>query len=343
MKVALHGLQKNHYIYEAFAANLGHENVTTFIPPIIRKGYGDLADTYDSNTFLEAHDEFDLIAFGITSFYDQNLMKILNKNGSTIKIFIDQNDDFLLRSIYKHENISHYFKRELFTKLPPLYTLKWYARHIYGSQILPPIHRKIGFPVHKILSFPYKIATTKEVGTKLHPFPLSIQPDGRFIGNGSRIHDIDIFYCVNLKTIRERHVYFNYLSNLLKREKGRINGIVKDGNMSKEDYLHALTRSKASVSVRGMGFDTDRYWETACYGAALFTPPPPILIENDFIDGESAVHFSSAEDLKKKIEKYVVKTAEWEEIARRGKELFFKFHTPEKRIKNGILDVIKEP
>lgn len=342
MKVLLHSIQKNHYIYEGLRDSNSVSNIVTYLPQVVRKGYGDLADSYDSSEFIDSMDEFDLIIFSVKSFYDKNFLKILEHESSSRKIFFDVEDDFLLRNIYKHPNISHYFKRELFTTLPFLYTAKWYVRHIYGSQILPPIHRKIGIPVHLIPSLPYKIAYAQKRGPKLHPFPLTIQPDRRFIRSPDEERDTDLFFCLSLKTISERHAYFNYIEQWLREEKGKIKGNISNGGLTKEAYLEELSNSKAGISVRGMGMDTDRYWETACYGAILFSQHIPLLIDDNFVDGESVVFVKNPDDMRRKFDRLVVKSDEWKEIARKAQKLFLEKHVPEKRLQHSVLDILKE-
>ena len=341
MKILLHSIQKNHYIYEGLRDNNSVSGLVSYLPQVIRKGYGELADTYDSNTLLDALDDFDLIVFSARSFYDPNFQKILNHKSSSLKVFFDVEDDFLVRNIHKDNNISYYFKRELFTNLPTFYTLKWYLRHLYGSQILPPIHRKIGIPKNLLQSLPYKIASANKIDKKLRPFPLTIQPVQKFVKSPDDERKNDIFFCLSLKTIGERHQYFSYITHWLEEEKGSLTGIVSDGGLTKETYLTGLSRSKAGISVRGMGMDTDRYWETACYGAILFSQRVPILIEDNFVDGESAIFINNPDDLRNKFRKLVVQSDEWKEIAKKGQKLFMDKHVPVKRIQHSILDVIK--
>lgn len=322
--------------------NAGISKVQTYLPEVVRKGYGDLADTYDSEDLMQTLDEYDLIVFSAKSFYDRNFDKILNSNTSSLKVFFDVEDDFLMRNVYKNPNISYYFKRELFTSLPPFYTLKWYFRHLYGSQILPPVHRKIGLPKHLIPSLPYKIAHTNGGDSKLRPFPLTIQPDRRYIRSPEDERNTDIFFCLSLKTISERHQYFSYIEKWLADENGKLTGNISNGGLSKDEYLKELSNSKAGISVRGMGMDTDRYWETACYGALLFSQKVPLLIDDNFVDGESIIFVDNPENLRAKFDRLVVKSDEWKEVAGNGQRLFLEKHVPEKRIKHCILDVIKD-
>jgi spore maturation protein CgeB len=92
--------------------------------------------------------------------------------------------------------------------------------------------------------------------------------------------------------------------------------------------------------LRGYGYDTARYWEIASRGSALFSQELPLIIPNNFVDGESALFFSNKEQFKNKFKKYVAKSDEWKEIGRAAHKLFYKHHTPEKRVREQILNQI---
>lgn len=340
MHALLHGFQKNHFIYKGMVRNLGENSVTTYLPEIFVRSYGDLTDSTDSSCLLHRIDDYDLVVFSPRSFYDENFKKFLKYTGNVTKVFLDIEDDFLLRNIYKSPEIRFYFKRELITRVPRASKTKWYVRHIYGSQILPPVHRKIGLPKNRLLSLPYKIASENDADAKLLPFPLTIDPDPRFAGSGYDDRQLDLFVCLVPKTIRERHHYYDFFRRWTEETGAEMKGVVSKGGLPRDEYLKFLTSSKSSISVRGMGYDTDRYWEIPCYKSALFTPKPPIVIPHDFVDGESVVFVRSPEDLREKFQKYVVKSDEWKEIARMGHDLFIRYHLPEVRIKSLLLDVV---
>ena len=101
-----------------------------------------------------------------------------------------------------------------------------------------------------------------------------------------------------------------------------------------------MARSNIGLSFRGVGYDTGRYWEVPMLGKCLMAQRTPLWIPNDFVDGESALFFSSIVEMREKFKKYYTKSDEWMEIARNGQKKFLKFHTPEKRV-SYLLDVIK--
>jgi len=61
--------------------------------------------------------------------------------------------------------------------------------------------------------------------------------------------------------------------------------------MAKGEYNRSLASALVGVSVRGGGWDTYRYWETAYFGAALLSQRLMIEIPGDFVDGIEAAFF----------------------------------------------------
>jgi hypothetical protein len=55
-------------------------------------------------------------------------------------------------------------------------------------------------------------------------------------------------------------------------------------------YLEELARSKISLSFRGGGWDTMRYWEIPAVGSFMMTQKPGIMIPHDFVHGEHVVY-----------------------------------------------------
>jgi len=111
------------------------------------------------------------------------------------------------------------------------------------------------------------------------------------------------------------------------------------GAVSWRDYVRITSGSKICVSLPGLGFDTIRYWEAPYYGAVLASPRLPIEIEDNFEDMDSAIFFSSFEEFRVKATK-VLESGLWEEILKRGKELFAQCHTSRRRAEK-VLSVIR--
>lgn len=117
---------------------------------------------------------------------------------------------------------------------------------------------------------------------------------------------------------------------------------IKPGDVERKKYVDVLLRSKASISVRGLSYNAFRYWEIPYYGAMLLSKRTPLIIPHDWVDGESALFFDENEELRQKFEKYVVKSDEWKEIARKGRANYFNYHTPKKLINDMVLEKIRK-
>jgi hypothetical protein len=74
------------------------------------------------------------------------------------------------------------------------------------------------------------------------------------------------------------------------------------GRVSRKDYYQALQKCKAVLTLRGLGFDTFRFWENAACKAVHLSQRMPLLIPNDFEDGKEILRFSSLYELRRLIE-----------------------------------------
>jgi hypothetical protein len=52
--------------------------------------------------------------------------------------------------------------------------------------------------------------------------------------------------------------------------------------------MKLLSRSRIGISVRGLGYDTYRYWEIPYAGALLLAEAPRTVIPDNFCDGREA-------------------------------------------------------
>lgn len=104
-------------------------------------------------------------------------------------------------------------------------------------------------------------------------------------------------------------------------------------NQEKALYNRALMRSLVGVAVRGNGWDTYRYWEIPYFGAVLLSQRPGIVIPNDFIDGQEAVHYDSISDLKQKLKHLLENPQKAQEIAASGRKAAMERHLSINRAK----------
>jgi len=278
---------------------------------------------------LERLDEFDLILFFNNAFFDKYFIEVLNKQTSAIKVFIDGIDDFFVRKIYYHPEIKYYFKRELYKRVDKKLAIEWYIRYSYELLRAP---KRIGVYGHWFShwNMPIGIADMNKF-KMLKPFPLTVPVPEKSTKRKIR-YDVSFVGHANNP---ERNKYLEYADKFLKNVGAQSK--ISTKIVSKKEYIKLLLQSKASLVLRGTGYDTWRYWEAPAYGTALLAKKSPILIPNDFIDEESALYFDSFEELKYKINKYILKSNEWKEIAKNGHIHFLKYHTPKERVKELLL------
>lgn len=108
-----------------------------------------------------------------------------------------------------------------------------------------------------------------------------------------------------------------------------------------DDYFNALNQSRISLSFRGEGFDTLRYWEIPACGSLLISENPAIQIPNNFLNKKHAVFCrNDLSDLLSLIDYYLEHEKEADEIAEEGQKHLLKHHTHIRRAEY-LLDVFK--
>ncbi len=105
-------------------------------------------------------------------------------------------------------------------------------------------------------------------------------------------------------------------------------------------YLAELARCKVVLNVRGVGWDTLRYWECPAMGVFMVTQKPRILIPNDFQNNVHVVHCKDdLSDLVEICQHYLTHETERETIARAAHEHLLQFHTNVHRAKGFVQKV----
>lgn len=95
-------------------------------------------------------------------------------------------------------------------------------------------------------------------------------------------------------------------------------GFPPAANQDKKDYNRSLRASLVGVAVRGMGWDTYRYWEIPYFGAALLSQRPGHVIPGNFVEDQEAVFYDTAGDFKTKLRIMLSKPEETLRIATAG-------------------------
>ena len=286
-----------------------------------------------SEDILTSLDNFDYILFFNSAFLDKNFYAVLNKKTSVKKIFIDGIDDFFIRRIYKHPEINHYFKRELYEEpIAKPKKIVWALRYYYELNRTPGI---AGMKKRWFSYWNLPIGLSDQKKFNISPLPLTVANPKMSKIKKDKSYEISF---IGHNNNPERKMYIKMLAEYL--VKNKIKSFISTKIVDKDKYIETIKDSKSGLSTRGTGYDTWRYWEIPCYGAALLAQRTPIRIPNNFVDEESALFFKNFDELKQKLEKYVIKSNEWFEIAKNGQKYFFKYHTPKKRAEH-MLKIIK--
>lgn len=110
-------------------------------------------------------------------------------------------------------------------------------------------------------------------------------------------------------------------------------------NQDKRLYNKALSESLIGVSVRGLGWDTYRYWEIPYFGAALLAQRSPQVISENFVEGQEAVFYEYAEQFRKKLTHMIEHPDETEKIGKAGQKAVMERHLSVNRART-VLEAI---
>ena len=265
------------------------------------------------------YDDFDGVVIGSLR-YDviKTVYEVLSKFPKETVVFLDGEDDPFIRLIY-FKNIRTYFKREKlindkrgygylvsYIERQAIRMVRYFndfARHPIQLPILPT------FALKNVKPLPYGIIDIEFELEKEKAY------DFCFIAGFSRFskYRVDVY---------------NFLLDYAKKNK--LNAFIAGRGLSWHEYMKIVSQSKISISVRGEGSDTYRYWEIPYAGSMLLSDLPVIEIPNNFVETESAVFFTNIKELKDKLDFYL-KNDECLEIAKNGRKHLLKYHTSVQR------------
>ena len=272
-------------------------------------------------------DDFDFCVVGVLNSDNRKIIEKILKNMKYPIYYLDGRDDPFL-SHYIMRNII-YYKREL------------YAGHDSMIQKAKSLGR-LGLSYYNRMDKNIRISkkysalnmvSPKSLKHKVFPINLTVNEhefpkytgekeyDFSFVGSSNNEYRIKMSLMLS-KFAKENG--FNAFFNI------RSKGFKKTDALSWTEYVKIVQKSKISISLPGLGFDTFRYWEIPFYGSCLLSPQLPIKIPNNFRDMESAIFYKNLSDLKHKII-YVLRNDSWKSIAKAGNEYFFKSHTSKDR------------
>lgn len=222
--------------------------------------------------------------------------------------FVDGEDHPYVRGIVRHVDL--YFKRETLVSAPWL-RARTPARRVYHYLR----DREYG---RDSLRQHVAVATARNV----IPLPFGIIDVG-FEPEGSD-DEYGIAFLGRI-TSRERERLVEDLQRV------GVPVFVGGGDLPWPDYMKALSRTFIAVSVRGLGYDTLRYWEIPYAGALLLAEVPRVVIPDNFVDGKEAV-FAPFERLAWEAEALIHAAANEDydfvgAMAARGREAVLSRHT----------------
>jgi len=106
-----------------------------------------------------------------------------------------------------------------------------------------------------------------------------------------------------------------------------------------DTYIREVHRHWICIAPRGSGWDTYRYWEIPYIGSVLLCQNHPLKIDDDFVHEKSCLRFSTAEEAKLLIDRFLNDKEKLQRILKKGHELVMEKHLSIHRAKK-VLDTI---
>jgi len=235
-----------------------------------------------------------------------DVRRALDLRGARPTAFVDGEDDPYVRAIAK--DVDLYFKRETLRRSIRL-RARMPVRRLYHRRRYP---ERWGDPLRREIA----IATGRS--RAVVPLPFGIVDTG-FEPRGEK--DVDVAFLAS-PTSPERARVAEELRQL--ERDGAVVQSATAANLPWFDYIELLARSRIAVSVRGLGYDTYRYWEIPYAGALLLSEPPRIVIPGNFVDGREAV-FAPVERLAERARELLNQNTH--PIAEAGRQKLLARHT----------------
>lgn len=110
---------------------------------------------------------------------------------------------------------------------------------------------------------------------------------------------------------------------------------------SYEEYLKSIASAKINIVIRGHGRDSVRMWEVGAFKTLMLIKDPGIIIPYPYIDKEHCIYFNELDDLKEKIDYYLIHDEEREIISEQGLQHTINYHSNAKRA-GYLLNIVKE-
>ena len=251
-----------------------------------------------------------------------SVRRVLELRATIPTVFVDGADDPYVRGIGRH--VDAYFKRETLQHGEWL-RMRMPARRLYHRRRYP---QRWSDPLRR------EIAVASVRSRSVVPLPFGIVDTG-FQPRPEK--DTDIVFLAS-PTSPERERVIEALDDL-RRRGARVrtsSDVASSSILPWSQYVELLSRSRIGISVRGMGYDTYRYWEIPYAGALLLAEPPQTVIHDNFTEGREAV-FAPVSELAERAQGLL--TDDTAAIAQAGRAKLLAHHTSVNRART-VLDVV---
>ena len=315
-------------VYHGLVSTLGSENVLEY-PPVDRYHRPPPAGTRHPQLWFdfpeparpplrEAVLAADAVIIGSLRDGVRDLAAdVLRIAGRPLVAYLDGEDDSDLLAIVGHVDL--YFKRELLLR-GPANRLREFDRRRHDERV-----RDVP---SDSLSAPAGVAWAGD--PRVLPLPLG------WVGPlpPSRPKEFDVAF-LHAPTSPARAMVRLQLERLA-AEGVRVRLLAEGERLDWQSYMAVLAASRIGLAVRGLGYDTFRYWELPAAGALLLAETPRTVIPGNFAAGREAV-FTRLRRLVARIPKLLA--GDTESIARAGHARLLAAHTSIHRART-VLDAI---
>jgi Glycosyl transferases group 1 len=240
--------------------------------------------------------------------------EVLRLRGTIPTAFVDGEDDPYVRGIAASVDV--YFKRETLRAALRL-RARMPLRRLYYRRRRPDLWED---PLTRAVA----VASARTRGVV--PLPFAIIDDGLA---PAAAKDVDVAFLAS-STDPVRAAVADAVGELagdgiVVRSAGDLDhAATKDWHA----YMDVLSRSRIGISVRGLGFDTIRYWEVPYAGALLLAETPRTVIPGNFVDGREAF-FAPVDRLAQRARELLA--GDTSRIAAAGREALLARHTSVQR------------
>jgi hypothetical protein len=313
-------------LYHGLASRLGSENVIEF-PPLERYHRPAPDDARHPQLWFsfpepprvplrEAALSADAVVVGSLRSGIRGLVdEVLDLEGRPPIVYVDGEDDSDVLGVVSRVDV--YFKRELLLT-GALNRAREIRRRRRDQRERPDVDDPLRAPIG--------IAWAGD--SRLRPLPLGWV--GPLPEPGRKEFDVAFLFH---PTSPERTVVRSQLERL-SADGIRVRLLAEGERLDWWSYMNVLARSRIALAVRGLGYDTFRYWEVPAAGALLLAETPRTLIPGNFAHGREAV-FAPLHRLVARIPELL--DGDSERIAHAGQERLLAAHTSVNRAQ-AVLD-----